>query len=63
VSRKSDNERHHYVAQCVALQAWWGVTHKQTGNDFVCGIVLYRGSKLMPFGDKLWAVPVDVMWV
>jgi hypothetical protein len=36
--------------------------HKQTGNDFVCGIVLFRGNKLIPFGDKLWAVPVDVMW-
>ncbi len=36
--------------------------HKQIGNDFACGIVLYRGSKLIPFGDKLWAVPVDVMW-
>lgn len=36
--------------------------HKHTGDDFVCGIVLFRGSKLIPFGDKLWAVPVDVMW-
>ena len=36
--------------------------YKQTGNDFVCGIVLYRGNKLVPFGDKLWAVPVDLLW-
>ena len=36
--------------------------HKQTGNDFVCGVVLYRGNKLVPFGDKLWAVPVDLLW-
>ena len=36
--------------------------YKQTGNDFVCGIVLYRGNKLVPFGDKLWAVPIDLLW-
>ena len=32
------------------------------GSDFVCGIVLYRGNKIVPFGDNLWAVPVDKMW-
>ena len=36
--------------------------YKQTGNDFVCGIVLYRGNKIVPFGDNLWAVPVDLLW-
>ena len=35
---------------------------RQVGSDFVCGIVLYRGNKVAPFGDKLWAVPVDTMW-
>ena len=35
---------------------------RQVGSDFVCGIVLYRGNKVVPFGDKLWAVPVDTMW-
>jgi predicted AAA+ superfamily ATPase len=37
--------------------------HRQTDNDFICGIVLYRGQKTIPFGDRLWAVPVDAMWV
>ncbi len=35
---------------------------QQVGNDFVCGIVLYRNNKIIPFGDKMWAVPVEAMW-
>ncbi|MEZ5548076.1 MAG: ATP-binding protein [Pseudomonadales bacterium] len=35
---------------------------RQTEDDFSCGIVLYRGNKVIPFDDKLWAVPVDAMW-
>ncbi len=35
---------------------------EQAGNDFICGIVLYRNNKIIPFGDKMWAVPVEAMW-
>ena len=35
---------------------------KQIGSDFVCGVVLYRSNKIIPFGDKMWAVPVAAMW-
>ncbi len=35
---------------------------KHTGDDFACGIVLYRGRQLLPYGAKLWAVPVDEIW-
>lgn len=31
-------------------------------NDFVCGIVLYRGREIVPFGKKLWAVPFSILW-
>ncbi len=31
-------------------------------GDFICGIVLYRGSKAVRFGDSLWAIPVDFLW-
>jgi predicted AAA+ superfamily ATPase len=34
----------------------------KTGEDFVRGIVLYRGRSIIPFGDKLMAVPVDALW-
>jgi len=36
---------------------------RETGDDFICGVVLYRGQKTIPFGDRLWAVPIDAMWV
>ncbi len=36
---------------------------RQTGDDFICGIVLYRGHKTVAFGDRLWAVPVEAMWM
>jgi uncharacterized protein len=35
---------------------------KTTGNRFRAGIVLYQGSTIVPFGDKLWAVPVTTMF-
>ena len=33
-----------------------------TGNDFTCGIVLYRGRDIVPFGKNLWAVPISNLW-
>jgi predicted AAA+ superfamily ATPase len=29
------------------------------GPQFVTGIVLYDGTKALPFGDGLWAVPLN----
>ena len=36
--------------------------HNTIGNKFKKGIVLYTGEHLVPFGDKLWAVPVNYLW-
>jgi len=33
-----------------------------TGNDFQCGIVLYAGKEIVPFGEKLFAVPLSALW-
>ncbi len=33
-----------------------------TGDDFICGVVLYRGREVVPFGKNLWAVPVSNLW-
>ncbi len=38
------------------------VLQQLTGNDFICGIVLYRGREVVPFGKNLWAVPFSVLW-
>jgi len=32
------------------------------GNKFKKGIVLYTGEDLVPFGDRLFAVPVNFLW-
>ncbi|WP_417625247.1 ATP-binding protein [Paremcibacter congregatus] len=31
-------------------------------DDFVCGIVLYAGDEVVPFGDDLFAVPFAALW-
>ncbi len=32
------------------------------GERFVRGILLYTGEHTLPFGDRLWAAPVDALW-
>lgn len=33
-----------------------------SAQDFACGIVLYRGKEVVPFGQDLWAVPIANLW-
>jgi uncharacterized protein len=33
----------------------------QAGDSFVSGIVLYDGTHALPFGDRLWAVPLSAL--
>lgn len=42
----------------VALQA----LRDQLGNQFRAGIVLYLGDRVIPFGEKLWLVPIHALW-
>jgi predicted AAA+ superfamily ATPase len=30
--------------------------------DFRCGVVVYSGEESLPFGDRLWALPVGGLW-
>ncbi len=32
------------------------------GELFTCGAVLYTGERTLPFGDRLWAVPLSGLW-
>ncbi|MCL5097550.1 MAG: hypothetical protein M1608_08490 [Candidatus Omnitrophica bacterium] len=32
------------------------------GNQFRAGVVLYLGDRIIPYGDKLWLVPVPALW-
>jgi hypothetical protein len=32
------------------------------GRRFACGVALYAGREVLPFGPKLWAVPMGALW-
>lgn len=32
------------------------------GDRFRAGVVLYTGPETLPFGDRLWAIPVSALW-
>jgi hypothetical protein len=32
------------------------------GEDFVAGVLLHCGEQTLPFGDRLWALPVSALW-
>lgn len=34
----------------------------QLGPRFIRGIVLYTGERTLPFGDRIWAMPIDALW-
>ena len=33
-----------------------------TKDDFVMGVVLYDGTDIIPFGDRLFAAPISTLW-
>lgn len=33
-----------------------------TGDAFRAGAILYPGERALPFGDRLWAVPLSALW-
>lgn len=41
-----------------------GLRHlrERVGERMVCGVVLYAGAHTLPFGERLWAVPVSGLW-
>lgn len=32
------------------------------GDDFIRGVVLYQGDEILPFGDRLYAMPLSCLW-
>lgn len=41
-----------------------GLAHirERIGDRLAAGIVLYTGERTLPFGDNLWAVPLQALW-
>jgi hypothetical protein len=36
--------------------------HESAGKRFHRGVVLYTGAQALPFGERLWALPVNALW-
>ena len=34
----------------------------ELGDAFACGVVLYCGERIVGFGDRLYAIPVSILW-
>lgn len=34
----------------------------ELGPRFVRGVLLYSGEQTLPFGDRIWAMPIDSLW-
>jgi len=32
------------------------------GNNFICGVLLYTGSEVLPVGDRLFCAPASAIW-
>ncbi|MHB8340972.1 MAG: ATP-binding protein [Mycobacteriales bacterium] len=41
---------------------WLAQMRDVLGERFVAGLTLYTGGQVLPFGDRLWAVPISALW-
>jgi predicted AAA+ superfamily ATPase len=41
---------------------WLAHMRDALGGSFSAGVVLYGGRELLPFGDRLLAVPISALW-
>jgi predicted AAA+ superfamily ATPase len=41
-----------------------GLRHlrERVGERMACGVILYTGARTLPFGERLWAVPLQALW-
>lgn len=48
----------------VTARSFSGLRHvaARTGRKFTAGVVLYTGPDRLPFGDRLWAMPISTLW-
>lgn len=52
------------AAASVTARDFAGLRHlrDKLGTRFRSGAVLYTGRNVLPFGDRLWALPIEVLW-
>ena len=39
-----------------------GVLRDKLGDRFLGGVVLYLGERALPLGERIWALPISVLW-
>jgi len=41
-----------------------GLRHlrERVGERMTCGVIIYAGARTLPFGERLWAVPLQALW-
>jgi predicted AAA+ superfamily ATPase len=39
-----------------------GFLRDKLGNRFQAGVLLHTGTRSIPFGDRLWALPISTIW-
>ncbi|KBL96362.1 hypothetical protein T620_03726, partial [Mycobacterium tuberculosis UT0110] len=32
------------------------------GDEFITGVLFYTGARALPFGDRLMALPINLLW-
>lgn len=52
------------AAASISERDFRGLRHLQSklGSRFEQGVVLYTGADALPWGDRLWALPVSALW-
>ena len=52
------------ASQTVGASDFQGLRMMKTlvGDRFSCGVVLYTGKEVLPFGPGLWALPLSALW-
>ena len=45
----------------IKMFKWIKSFKAEVENDFIAGIVFYRGDHILSFGDKLYAVPLTYL--
>jgi hypothetical protein len=35
---------------------------ERIGDRLLAGVVLYAGDQALPFGERLWALPLSALW-
>jgi hypothetical protein len=50
------------TSQPLAAQAGLRILQQAAGPRFAAGLLLHDGEQVIPFGERLWAMPIERLW-